>query len=110
MERNIYSLAKISTRTLDIIITVGVISLALLILALSVCGGYKVSFDTNGGSQIEDVKLRYGDTIAEPSQPVKEDCVFVGWYEDEEFQNEFDFENTTVTGDVTIFAAWKQIP
>ena len=109
MEKNIYSRSKVSVKTLDVAITVGLTLLALLMIYFSANGGYEVRFDTDGGSEVASRRLRYGEQIEVPETPTKSDCVFVGWYVDEEFSEEFDFENSSVSGDTVIFASWREI-
>ena len=106
MENNIYKRAKISIRALEIFIFLGLVALALVIVYLSATGGFNVSFDTRGGSEVEAQRLRYGDSVTEPPIPTKEGYVFLGWYADEGLARAVDLENMTVTESTTLYAAW----
>ena len=64
-----------------------------------------VAFDSNGGSSIAPVKVSSGETVAKPSDPTKEGCVFTGWYRDSALTQPYDFD-TPVTEDITLYAAW----
>jgi uncharacterized repeat protein (TIGR02543 family) len=66
---------------------------------------YKVSFDTDGGSAIEDVTYTYGSQISIPAEPIKEGFTFDGWYKDSEFAEEFEFSKMPAE-DITIYAKW----
>jgi uncharacterized repeat protein (TIGR02543 family) len=91
-----------------------------------------VSFDTNGGSGIEDQPVEYGKLAVYPLTPVKEGCLFARWLvtktvvieaedddkeddEDggekevrtEERLEEYDF-STPVVDNVTLYAEWHE--
>ena len=70
---------------------------------------YIVSFDSVGGSATESQKVEAGKTAKRPNDPVKsaearKEYFFIGWYFGEEL---WDFENTAVTGDLTLTARYK---
>jgi uncharacterized repeat protein (TIGR02543 family) len=70
-------------------------------------GALTVTFDSNGGSQISPyTNVEYGSKIAEPSTPEKLENDFDGWYKDSEFETAWDFENDTVTENITLYAKW----
>ncbi len=66
---------------------------------------YNVSFDTNGGSLIEDSKIYHGELVPAPIRPFKENYVFDKWCTDAELQHEFDFD-TPITANITLYAKW----
>lgn len=68
---------------------------------------YTVSFETNGGSEISDVKVTNGRTIVKPVDPSRENYAFLGWYADAEFKTAFSFDATPITGNTTIYARWS---
>ncbi len=63
-----------------------------------------ITFDSNGGSKVESITLKPGESIVLPT-PTKEGYEFEGWYLNEELYTE------TVMGnkDVTLVAKWKEI-
>lgn len=63
-----------------------------------------ISFDTDGGSNIDSIVIKIGDTISKPDTPTKEGYTFKGWYIDEE---EFDFSNP-ITEEITLKAKWEE--
>lgn len=68
---------------------------------------YTVTFNSEGGTQVSPyTSVEYGSTILEPSTPEKLEKDFGGWYKDEEYENEWDFENDVVTDDITLYAKW----
>ena len=69
-----------------------------------------VKFDTNGGSEIDSVKVNYGEKVAKPAKnPAKANSTFEGWYVDEEFSKEFDFAETEIKESITIYAKWAVV-
>ena len=67
---------------------------------------YKVSFDTNGGSEVSGQTVEWNKLAAKPeTEPVKEGYTFAGWYADKDCKTEYDFKAAVKT-DVTIYAKW----
>ena len=69
---------------------------------------FTVTFDTNGGSEIESQQVNNGDTAKEPKDPTKDGFTFGGWYEDATFTAVFDFA-TPITADVKVYAKWTEV-
>lgn len=68
---------------------------------------YTVKFQTNGGTEIEKVKVNPKDKVAKPTAPVKEGYTFVGWYTDEDCTTAYDF-NSEVKKSFTLYAKWAE--
>jgi oligopeptide transport system substrate-binding protein len=88
------------------------LSLTLLaVITLSACGKtmYKVTFDSKGGSAVEEVEVEDGLTITAPTAPTKEVTgevyTFVAWYTDAELTTAYNFEDP-VTENITLYAKW----
>ena len=65
-----------------------------------------VTFDSDGGSDIDSETCEYNQTIASPKdEPVKDGYEFVGWFADVELTNEWNFD-TTLTENKTLYAKW----
>ncbi len=64
-----------------------------------------VSFDSNGGSSVEEQTVIDGELAQEPKAPEKTGYIFKGWKYDTE---DFDFA-TPVTMDLTLTAKWVPI-
>lgn len=65
---------------------------------------YTVTFDTDGGSEVEPQTVVSGGTATQPEDPTKDSFTFDGWYDSEDA--EYDFA-TPVTEDITIYAKWS---
>src|SRR5690625_707408 len=66
---------------------------------------YTIVFDTYGGSNIDDLKVKENEKIVEPEEPTKEGYEFEYWTLNSE---KYDFE-TLVTKDITLVAKWNEI-
>lgn len=64
-----------------------------------------VSFDTDGGSLVENQKVEYGNKVIKPKDPLKGGYRFDGWYLDKNFFNKFDF-NKVIYEDLILYAKW----
>ena len=62
-----------------------------------------VSFDSQLGTQIPDVKVANGKTIKQPVDPVRDGFVFDGWRIN---GKAWDFDTDKVTSDITLTAKW----
>ena len=67
---------------------------------------FTVTFELSGGTGTNEVKVINGRTIEKPANPTKTGQVFVGWYSDAAFAKAFDFENTPITGNITLYARY----
>ena len=67
---------------------------------------YTVSFDTDGGSSVDIQTVEYNDKAIRPADPTKKWYDFVGWYSNETLTTVYDFENTVIIEDTTIYARW----
>ena len=69
---------------------------------------YTVTFDTNGGSAVEPVKVMNGKTVAKPADPTREGYAFLGWYADSAYTTAFSFGAAPVTANTTVYARWSE--
>ncbi|WP_353092719.1 InlB B-repeat-containing protein [Tissierella praeacuta] len=69
--------------------------------------GYRISFNTNGGSAIEEQLIDEGEKAVKPADPTKEGYKFIDWYIDEALENVFNFD-TAISDDITLYAKWKE--
>ncbi len=70
-----------------------------------------VSFNSNGGSSIpEQPVIKDYRVSATNTRPTKDGFTFGGWFTEPEFVNEFDFFNTIITEDITLYAKWIRNP
>ena len=68
---------------------------------------HTVTFNSNGGSEIAPKEVVSGLKIKAPETPTKDKYLFRGWYEDDTCSIKFDFNNTPITSDMTLYAKWE---
>jgi len=70
---------------------------------------YTVIFSNEGRLHFRIKDVAEGAKIAAPTRAEKEDYVFVAWYKEEELTNRWDFNNDTVTRDITLYAGFTPV-
>ena len=60
---------------------------------------YKITFDTNGGSEIAPITQDYGTAITAPADPTREGYTFIGW--------DMEIPATMPAENITLKAKWK---
>lgn len=65
-----------------------------------------VSFNTNGGSNIDPIVVTNGQTVDQPANPTKDGFTFAGWFIDEGLETAYVFSNL-VNSDIILFAKWE---
>ena len=67
---------------------------------------HTVTFNTQGGSEIDAQTINHGETVIKPADPTREAATFEGWYKEIEGINVWNFDTDVVTSDITLFAKW----
>ncbi len=105
--RGLYRYVHVSEHTLNFIIIIGIIAIVLCVLYGVMKGGYTVTFDSRGGTDVESQAHEYGETVDMPDPPTREGYTFDGWYVDESCTAEWDFAEDTVESSITLYAGWS---
>lgn len=115
--------------TKKIKISIGII-IAVIILAGIAVGGYfiirnmrqpdidnpfvgnganhTVDFDSRGGSSVESQTVRDGNPVLRPDTPVREGYFLIGWFEDADLSDEWNFDTDRVRENMTLYAGWQE--
>ena len=104
----LYSKINMSVRTANILVAVVLVLLVGAGVFVIRHNGFTVSFETDGGSAVENVKVMHSELIVQNAVPVKEGWVFTGWYSDPACTQKRDLEKDTVTGSMTLYAGWQK--
>ena len=73
---------------------------------LSISSGITLSFDSQGGTTVNNQIVDYGDTATTPAVPARDGYTFAGWFKESACINTWVFASETVTSDVTLYAKW----
>lgn len=66
-----------------------------------------ITFESNGGSPVEDLVVTKGDVPIEPDTPTKDEYLFAGWFTTESFEEGTKFDWTVaIDKDIKLFAKW----
>ena len=64
-----------------------------------------ISFESNGGSIVDDRIGAYGTQVVKPNDPLKTGVTFGGWYSDAELKNAYTFTTMPATS-IKLYAKW----
>lgn len=69
---------------------------------------YTISFNSNGGTSVDDITQNYATSISAPANPAKNGYSFDGWYSDSTLKNGYMF--TTIPAEnITLYAKWNLV-
>ena len=83
-----------------------VIAIAFVLFACGGGGKVKITFDSNGGSEVAEISAKAGEEITKPADPTKENLTFGGWYSDIDLTEAYDFPKTMPEESVELYAKW----
>ena len=88
-------------RNIIIAIGVAIIIVTIIILVSTLTRKvYTITFNSNGGTEINAVKVKKDGLLEKPEDPIKDGYVFDGWFYNDEL---FDF-TTIIEKDITLEA------
>ena len=67
---------------------------------------HKVTFDSTGGSAVDTQLVGNGEKASAPTDPTRTGYTFVGWSTSQAGGADYNFNATSVTGDLTLYAQW----
>ncbi len=66
---------------------------------------YTITFNSNGGSSVNQIKSQAGKTISKPTNPTRTGYTFMGWYRNSELTSRFTFD-IMPANNITLYAKW----
>ena len=66
---------------------------------------FTISFDSDGGDNVDPITQAYGTAVSPPIAPLKTGYLFAGWYENEELTIFYEF-TTMPAANITLYADW----
>jgi uncharacterized repeat protein (TIGR02543 family) len=109
LKKGLYDNPKITVKLLNRVIIGGMAALIFVTILLISTGGFVITFDSNGGTDIEAQKLKYGEFIEEPAAPMREGYEFTGWYVDPAAKEAWNFSADPVSQTMTLYAGWQPV-
>ena len=106
--KGFYGKMKVSVRTLDIAIVVGIIAIVAVLAFAMQHRGYTVRFDSMGGTPVEAQTHMYGELVEEPEDPTREGYSFAGWYQDASYRYQWIMDESRVSESMTLYACWEE--
>lgn len=103
----LYKNVKMSVKTANLLVVVAVAVLIFCFGFVISHSGFTVTFDTNGGTDIEPCRVMYGETVPVDVEPYKENHSFTGWYTDKGCKTQWDITSDTADESFTLYAGWK---
>ena len=67
---------------------------------------YKVTFNSGKGSEVASQYVAPNGLISKPTDPTITSGTFDAWYTSNQYSTKWDFDNDTVTSDITLYARW----
>lgn len=67
---------------------------------------HKVTFDSTGGSAVDTQLVGNGEKASAPANPTRTGYTFAGWSTSQAGGANYNFNATSVTGDLTLYAQW----
>lgn len=106
----LYARVKLSRRGANLLVAVSVL-LLVAVTAVSIAhNGFTVTFCSNGGTDVESVRVYYAQDFPFPSPPVRTGYRFAGWFLDADCRTPFDPSASPVTDSTTLYAGWEPLP
>lgn len=68
-----------------------------------------VTFRTNGGSELDNITVQFGEKIPRPENPKREGYELEGWYSDIHLTNKWNFDEDKVEGNISLYAKWIDV-
>jgi uncharacterized repeat protein (TIGR02543 family) len=72
-------------------------------------GKVTVTFNSQGGSYINNQTIEKGSYIIEPGEPVRPTYTFSGWYKETTCANSWNFSSDKIESDLTLYAKWDAV-
>ena len=69
---------------------------------------YTVTFEANGGTSVLKQNVVAKQKATRPASPTRDGYLFIGWYTDIELKKQFDFVNTEIIQNLTLYAKWEE--
>lgn len=104
----LYAKVNMSVKSANIMVMVLIAVLVAVTLFIVAHGGFKIKYDSDGGSYVSEVTAMHSEKLNEPETPQKEGYEFTGWYRDRALTEKWNFDTDTVSESMTLYAGWRE--
>jgi uncharacterized repeat protein (TIGR02543 family) len=80
----------------------------LILYAKWIINSFTITFDSNGGTEVESITQEYNTEVEEPNAPTREGYRFEGWYSDSLLTNAYTFTSISAQN-LELYAKWMII-
>jgi uncharacterized repeat protein (TIGR02543 family) len=77
------------------------------VTAVFTINSYNVTFDSQGGAEIDSQDITYNSLVTEPAAPARDDFTFAGWHRDSTCTRPWKFDTDRITANTVLYAGWK---
>ncbi len=104
----LYDRVKLSVKQMNVIIA-GLILLLVLMIAYAAgtTRGFRIRYEAQGGTPVAEQRAFYGDKLKAPKSE-RQGFRLIGWSQGPDSTRFWNFEEFTVSGDLTLYAQWEQ--
>lgn len=96
------------TATIDYAKQTSYVNFTMTVIGLNDSSTYRITFDSQGGSDVDSIIAYEGADISAPTDPTRDGYQFVGWYTTVNYSTQYTF-NKMPSGDITLYAKWNYI-
>lgn len=107
--KGVYGSKDVPIKMLDKLIAGIILTIIILAFVFANDNGFAITFETDGGSEVDSQKVEYGEYIVEPDNVIKAGYTLEKWVtsDDETIAVEWDFTTDEVVDDMTLYAVWE---
>jgi uncharacterized repeat protein (TIGR02543 family) len=66
-----------------------------------------ISFNTNGGNQLDEIEIANGEYLQEPDAPIRDGYKFLGWFIDSSLSTPVQW-SLEISSNITLYAGWNE--
>ena len=103
----LYKNVKMSVRTANVLVLVGIAAFIAVFCFAIFNNGFIIDFDTNGGTEVESIKVMHGEIIS-VAEPQKQGYRFTGWHLDKGCTVRWN-DDDPITQSMTLYAGWEKV-
>jgi uncharacterized protein (TIGR02145 family)/uncharacterized repeat protein (TIGR02543 family) len=85
----------------------GFVESAMTLYAKWTLNTYTVTFNSQDGSAVNSQNIAHGGKATSPANPTRTGYTFGGWYKEDTYTTQWNFDTDVVTSAITLYAKWN---